>query len=146
MVMSSILGKSVIWNLTNVQYSSQIFELEAKSLLNVLNSPVTFSMLTHPYFVRAVRWLWYPKQTSLVSLIVSYINFNFLKYFSFLQLNSHCFTKSWLKWMVIPLCFMSVQTVFQKWANETVGWQRLKRERNWTWKKMDKRNVNSENL
>ena len=48
------------------QYSSQNFELEKqnlpKSFLNVLNVPVTFSMLTHPCFVRAVRWLWYPKQ------------------------------------------------------------------------------------
>ena len=49
------------------------------------------------------------------------MNFNFLKYFSFLQVNSHSFTKSSLKWIVTPLCFMSVHTVFQKWANETVG-------------------------
>ena len=53
------------------QYSSQIFELEKqnlpKSFLNVLNIPFTFSMLTHSYFVRAVRWLWYPKQHSLFS-------------------------------------------------------------------------------
>ena len=47
--------------------------------------------------------------------------------------------------MVIPLCFMSVHAVFQKWANETVGWQRQKGKK-FDVEKMDKRNVNSENL
>ena len=48
--------------------------------------------------------------------------------------------------MVIPLSFMSVHcTVFQKWALETFGFTE-KKGKKLDVEKMDKRNVNSENL